>query len=170
MNNDNTMIYNEIMQDLDNLPEDLATQRRESVSCRMELNDRKRRVMEQKNLMEEQKGMVIGAAGGWSVLGKNEQERGLAVDALLRNNVNYQSMARRLASLDEDAYRAEQNLLAVEGEADIIATRLNAVTFKARLHASYLAYISAGAIPTHSNGLAYPTGKETLLTPDQTGL
>ncbi len=170
MNNDNTLIYNEIMQDLDSLPEDLATQRRESITGRMELNDRRRRVMEQKNLMEEQKGMAIGAAGGWSNLGKNEQERGLAVDALLRKDSNYQSMARRLASLDEDAYRAEQNLLIVEGEADITATRLNAVTFKARLHASYLAYISAGAIPTHSNGSTYPTGKETLLTPDQTGL
>lgn len=170
--NDNQLAYNELMQDLDNLPDDLATQRRESTTLRLELNDRKKRVAEQKNLMEEHKGILIMAAGGWSVLGKNEQERGLALDALLRKDQNYQSMTRRLSSLEDDAYRAEQNLLGSESEADILATRLHAVTFKARLHASFLNYISAGSLPayTNGNGAAYPVGKERLLTPDQTGL
>ena len=170
--NDNSLTYTEIMQDLDNLPDYLATQRRESTTLRMELNDRKRRVAEQKNLMEEQKGVVIMQNGGWSNLGKNEQERGLALDALLRKDSNYQSMSRRLSSLDDDAYRAEQNLIGSESEADITATRLNAVTFKARLHAAYLNYIAAGALPAYpnGNGITYKTREERLLTPDQTGL
>lgn len=130
-----TRKYLELMDSLSEIPHELAEAEEEEAHLRSSISRNQR-------TLEEREALVVMKEGGWGALGKNEGDRKYRLKQLLIEDAQYQRMAEAI----EDE---QQTLAEVQVSAEALRRQYGAVTYQARLHAAYMAYMAgASTMPT----------------------
>lgn len=142
--------YTDLMEKLQTLPDDIA-------ALQLDLSAEKMALTEANKRLESREVEIIGQAGGWAALGKNDGDRKNNLAMLLNRDAQYQRWAGHKAESEAAVGRMNDQLAALERQ-------YGAVCYAVRLHSALLQYLgSAGApvtLPTPEVQFMFPTNTD----------